>query len=545
MMMASNLLRRILTLKKITSTNLRAFAMGLALCFTLPLYSQPAAPMTKYTVLPGDTFARIARANDLTLSELQGANPGLNSNLQPGDQLVIPSPRMLTNVRDGAVWTAKGNARHEVLPGETLYAISKKYGCTVDELMALNPSVANGLEVGIQLLLPNPSGTEKSDAEIEASNRKLQILKEAGALADSTHRNQPPKIDSDTLHVLAMLPFLLEADTAIGGDYDAKTLRLREIALDFMHGALWAAESLKSSGYHVVVRTVDTEPDGFGVSSWSEADLMWADVVLGPLRKEPLDSVNRMLANSLIPQWVLTPQNESTWHTHPLAYSLESNPLAGMRKLGAWVAAKHESDPIILLETRGKDADLEQAFIQGYQANRGSLEGLEFVSANSRFAEGLTNHLDTSKSNVVVIPSGKASQSMYAYVQTELQLADSFPIHVYAHPSSLDFDFLELNFLSRAHWSMPVANEVDWNRPEVQVEVLLFRSLYKTDPNLYAMAAHDAVIESARWMQREARLPSPLKYATEWEWDGEAGRLVNQKWDIWQFGASGWGVLND
>lgn len=540
--MASRYSRLIVSLNSewIRRVSLRCLVMTFGVLVSMPLNAQPASPVTKYTVLPGDTFARIARANDLSLSELQNANPGVLSELRPGDQLAIPAPRELTNVRDGAIWTTGVPSRHEVMPGETLYGISKQYGISLDDLKELNPSASRGLDVGTQLVISASSSSQDPEVSAAFAQRRLQILMEAGVLVDSTALNQPPWIETDTLHVLAMLPFLLEVDTVLGGDFDTKTNRLREIALDFMHGTLWAAESLKALGFHVVVRASDTEPDSLGNHSWTEDDLMWADVVLGPLRKAPLDSINRLLAQSDIPQWVLTPQNESTWHAHPKAYSLESDPLAGMKKMGAWVSAYHKTDPIIILETRGKDADLEQAFIQGFQSNRGSLEGLEFLPANSRFAEGLTARMDTSKLNVVVIPSGKPSQSMYAYVQTELQLADSFPIQLYAHPASLDFDFLELDFLTRSLWTMPVANEVDWNRPNVQAEVSLFRTLYSTDPNLYAIAAHDAVIESARWMRKEPVLPSQLKYATEWGWDETAGRLVNQKWELWRLGSTGW-----
>ena len=58
-----------------------------------------------------------------------------------------------------------------------------------------------------------------------------------------------------------------------------------------------------------------------------------------------------------------------------------------MRKLGDLVARTHPLDTVLLLETRGKDAALEEAFKEGFTSVRGSLSGLESLSSSNRFAE--------------------------------------------------------------------------------------------------------------------------------------------------------------
>ena len=173
----------------------------------------------EYTVLPGDTFARIARAHDVTLTELREANPGRSEALSPGDIVRIPQPMQLTRVM-GSV--ASGSAlMHTVEAGQTLYSISKLHGISVEDLEAWNPSAAAGLSIGDQLVVGPGEEAVLAEATPTSLGAPEEILGEL------------PRLRQDTLRTLLMLPFLLEADTVEGGGYSAKTNRLREISLEF------------------------------------------------------------------------------------------------------------------------------------------------------------------------------------------------------------------------------------------------------------------------------------------------------------------------
>lgn len=487
-----------------------------------------ASAQTEYTVLPGDTYARIARAHDLTLSELRSANPGRGESLAPGDLVLIPQPMQLVGVLSAA---ADGRAReHVVEAGQTLYAIAQLYGVQVEDLETWNPRSTAGLSIGDVLIV----GVEE-EAVRESLSERLQSLG-----VPSRPEHVLPHLRTDTLRTLVMLPFMLEADTVAGGVYSPKTRRLREISLEFMHGAQWAARALSDSGYAVALRVVDTEPDSLGVHLWTDEDLVWADVVLGPLRKEPLDSVNDMLRNSVVPQWVLTPQSADVWEKHPLAFSMEPEPLPGMRALGALAAAQHDGDTVMMLETRGPDAALERAFREGFKSAASDSTVLQSVPANSQFAEGLIAELDTSKLNPIAIPAGKSAQSLYAYVQTELQLADSFPVHVYANAESKSFEFLERRYLERSHYTVPVSAETRWQDACVAGQIGAFREMFATDPSLYALVAYDAVIESARWQGLPWPLPALLHFQLDWQWNEERGRFANEHWSLMTFKEGTW-----
>ena len=47
---------------------------------------------------------------------------------------------------------------HEVDPGETVYALSQRYGVAIEQIIKFNPGIENGLQAGHILYIPFSSG---------------------------------------------------------------------------------------------------------------------------------------------------------------------------------------------------------------------------------------------------------------------------------------------------------------------------------------------------------------------------------------------------
>lgn len=96
-----------------------------------------------YTVQKGDTLWAIAKKYGRTISEIVAANSSLIKNpdlIYPGWQLKIPQDGTMSadNTPDTILPDNKKTDVYIVKRGDTLWAIARKYGCTVAEIFVLN-----------------------------------------------------------------------------------------------------------------------------------------------------------------------------------------------------------------------------------------------------------------------------------------------------------------------------------------------------------------------------------------------------------------------
>ena len=152
----------------------------------------PATPRTIYVVQPGDTALAIAQLHGLSLSELLVLNPSLDPNLiGVGQVIVVPDvPPNPANVeaRPG------GPTTYTIQAGDTLGDIAARAGLTIDQLLALNPSVNPDLITpGTTLLLPVPPPTPISSGTFitETGDFLEFVAADAGVLPTTLIANNP------------------------------------------------------------------------------------------------------------------------------------------------------------------------------------------------------------------------------------------------------------------------------------------------------------------------------------------------------------------
>jgi LysM repeat protein len=118
----------------------RALAVGLVLVLFSGLTS------VDYTVVKGDTLGKIARDNNVSVSDLAAANNIPNPNLiHPGQVLVIPGETQ--------------DVIHVVVRGDTLSKIALAYGSTVQVITEANSlRNPNLIRIGQELMVPAAVG---------------------------------------------------------------------------------------------------------------------------------------------------------------------------------------------------------------------------------------------------------------------------------------------------------------------------------------------------------------------------------------------------
>ena len=230
-----------------------------------------------YQIQEKDNYYKLTRKFKLTQKELFALNPGLEARgLQPGEIITIKGDLSSTAVpteEPKAVPVSQGSANtyettsvsddyvtYTVQAGDTVFGILNKFGVSLDELLNLNPNLAQGLKTGMVLKI------KKLDAG---------YVKKSG----------------DALNVVLMLPFGFDTDDA----------RARTLSLDFLSGAKLAIERNAAKGQKLDVKVIDAGNEASFKNSLTQINAGNTDLIIGPFFKSSVLQVLDYVKSNKIP----------------------------------------------------------------------------------------------------------------------------------------------------------------------------------------------------------------------------------------------------
>ncbi|ANW95324.1 hypothetical protein AXE80_03040 [Wenyingzhuangia fucanilytica] len=277
-----------------------------------------------------ETWYGISKLYGVTIEDLKLANPNFAiEGLKIGSVIEIPVSNNLATQEQGS---GKSNENsHTISKGETLYSVSKSYGISVDELLAVNDTVVvDSLVIGTVLKLPKKvvesvvvstaspiykqtpvfykyySHKDTLAVVLDKYNMSLDSLKSLNPSLDSlvnnggkmlmgfkkTHQlfgNQEWFKDSiitnKPIKAMVMLPFDFKKNDTLSQEIlFANSSALPTIVSDFYLGAEIAIDSLKNQGINVDLKVVDTEKSVDSIyKNIAKYKAMEPDVIVGPL----------------------------------------------------------------------------------------------------------------------------------------------------------------------------------------------------------------------------------------------------------------------
>jgi LysM repeat protein len=237
----------------------------------------------KYTVLPKEGKWRVAYKFGITVPQLDALNPSMSEVLQPGEEVNVPN---ISNNEEKVV--EETFSYYTVLKSEGFMALGRKLGMTQEQLEQLNPDLKeSGLKLGMVLKVP-------ADAKIATSVKDL---------ANTNLSNNLKNLSSKKIAL--MLPYRLNRIDIDSVQQAKKAIRkdaYLSISLDFHAGALMAIDSAKRLGISTHLKVYDTRNQLTEVSNILSAnDFSDYDVVIGPLIPENLDRVASDLKRDNVP----------------------------------------------------------------------------------------------------------------------------------------------------------------------------------------------------------------------------------------------------
>lgn len=236
--------------------------------------------LKKYTVQQSEGKWRIAYKFGITVQELEALNPNMAEVIQPGDKLNVPN---IANNEEKP--TEPTYNYYEVLPKEGFYRLKVKLGLTQDQLEKLNPDLAEtGLKAGMVLKLP---------ANVEPNI----IVNTDGVKTDL--RDQIKNTSTKRLAIL--LPFRLhriDTDSVAEAKDMIKSDRILSTVLDFHSGVLMALDSAKQLGISTHLKVFDTENRTSEIANIvAKEDFSNYDAVIGPMMAKTFDRFAAAVTN--------------------------------------------------------------------------------------------------------------------------------------------------------------------------------------------------------------------------------------------------------
>ncbi len=150
---------------RIFITYIILFTLGFFSVLTVSAQSVKSTEMVKrdgqkyyvHHVVKGQTLYAISKLYSIDIDAIKSANPGIEDNgIKIGQTLFIPEKKMNKKESRKSEITLSGDTiYHKVLKQETLYALSKKYGLSIDDITRYNPAIeTEGLKIGMIVRIP-------------------------------------------------------------------------------------------------------------------------------------------------------------------------------------------------------------------------------------------------------------------------------------------------------------------------------------------------------------------------------------------------------
>lgn len=278
-----------------------------------------------------ETIYGITKELGITKSDIIKYNPSVADGLRAGMTLYFPVDEMpnlgeatpgISSVSqpedtDKPVRSRKNDKVHLVEKGETVYGISKHYGITQSELIEANPQIKTGLKRGTILHIPTPDNEatvdDNTDTELPAETARpveeapttedqpeyVQEEEAAAEPADTASTDSDdsllallnPSADStatadvekEATEVAVILPFMLGQTSP---DKQA------QLYTEFYKGLLVAADSLRDSKRHIIIRAYDSANNTDSVKSiLARPEMTGADIIITPDNDEQLNLI--------------------------------------------------------------------------------------------------------------------------------------------------------------------------------------------------------------------------------------------------------------
>lgn len=322
--------------------------MAFAKSTSYPTLTENGKVYYLYTVQKSEGLYAISQRFGVPQALILEANPGIKAEgLILGQQIKVPKHVAEKTSKNVTV----GKNQHVVKAKETLYSLSKKYNCTVDELLALNPW-ATHLTIGSVLQIPQkeekatdsaaenkPTAQPQTQNQPEDTNTTTKSKAKKNIWSWFTKKEKAaPVIEADTTQVTenAADSTLFQEELLPQKEWNVKVAILLPFMLDsinrdatmdrfveFYQGCLLAIDSLAQNGLSTQVYTYDIgKSEASLLQVLQDKQLEQVDLIIGPAYQNHVDIMSTYAQKHRIPTVIPFSSNVPTIKNNPYLFQV-------------------------------------------------------------------------------------------------------------------------------------------------------------------------------------------------------------------------------
>jgi LysM repeat protein len=446
-----------------------------------------------------ETIYSLAKQYHVSIEELEALNPDIKEGLPIGFVLKIPKEKTikanLEEVKPNEVIIkvpSKPNlVSYEVQPKETLYGIAAKTGYSQEELIALNPSLKDGVKDGMLLYFP-------------VKKNKLAGPKKSADLLQSLKTSQRKQL-------VLLMPFNI---SKIENDTTSVRNRIRNdkflnMTLDFYSGALMAIDSARILGVNVDVKIMDsqeTKNSSNVASIFKQSGFKGTDLVIGPFYQSNVEAAAQILMKDSIS--IISPLSKETSAVLPNV--IQTIPSDEFMKDKLFEFMKTDTTTIIGV------IDTKKLSIRKYFSERQPSVKLVNFETIETTNNGIKSSLVKGKKNYVVMDT-ENTYRIKMIISTLISLQKEYDIQlVILDPNpKLDSEEIKIESLAELKMMYPSLGK-QTTENERSYFTQKYRQLNMVSPNPYAVRGFDITFDALlRLSQEKAFKETLLSVTTE------------------------------
>ena len=442
-----------------------------------------------HIVKPKETPYGVAKQYGLKVQELYDLNPEAERFFNIDDKIIIKINREAQTVvlPEKIVTPEPVKNLYVVQAKETLYKLSTKFGCSEDDILALNPSLKEGLKAGDSIVIPPKS------LNFYSSKRSVDLTKTLN-------------IYKKNKDLMLLIPFninKIEADSTAKIQDRLRKDQFLNMSLDFYSGALMAIDSAAKLGIQMKVRFLDSEETTNSSNIQAiiqENDFSNVGAIIGPFYPQNLSKTAQLLSNKKIP--VFSPLRDMTSEVENGFETMVRTSF--IRESMCQYLLKQKSPIFAAIDSKKGDT-------YNFLSTKQGVKMLPHGERGNILMDSLSKYLKPFETNYVILDSKKTS-----YILTVLngltRFSKDFDIKLVTLEKNEALDFEEISVKKLANLNLMYPSQFQ----DANFEVLNnfsanYKKKYNTMPSLFAIRGFDITLDLILRMSQNEDLYENLK----------------------------------